>query len=292
VGYEFGDGYRAELSYERVHDDAARPYRANIGAIIGGRPVPLTRPYELDRQNIVLNVGSEIPEGLLNPRLQLAYSATDLDIVEEDQTTFGRTPSFNGTLSNLFDFDLGTVNAGADFYVEEAEVDYRFLPDSAFDERGTDRNVGVLAQTRLYPTDRLSLSFGGRADFQHHEGIEGSSSNNAGVSGNLSGSYELIDGLTASAGASHVWGGVELAENFLINPGWVYPDDGLEPTTADSVFGGLSFDFGPLVPALEGLFVKGKVFRTTIEDAAMKTIEEGRQSIAMSSPRVISGRRL
>ena len=269
VAYQAENGYRAELSYERVHDDEARPYRGNIGQIIGGRPVPLTRPYVLDRENIVLSFEDATPEGLLNPSFRVSYSGTDLDIVEADQASFGTTESFSGTVKNQFLLDFGTVDAGFDFYRDTAELDYRYFPQPEFNEGGTEKanNVGVFAQARLDPLPRLHVSFGGRVDYQRFEGIEGSVSRNAGVSGNVSGSYEVIDGLAASAGASRVWGGVELAENFLINPRWEYPAGDLRPAVANNLYAGLRYDFGPLVPVLDGLYVKGKVFRTKIDDA-------------------------
>ncbi|WP_285674262.1 TonB-dependent receptor domain-containing protein [Paralimibaculum aggregatum] len=269
LAYQSDEGYRVEISYERVNDDEARPYRANIGQIIGGRPVPLTRPYALDRENIVLSFEDATPEGLWNPLLVVAHSATDLDIVEDEQRSFGSTRSFNGKLANQSILAFGTLDAGLDFYADRAELDYRYLPAPEFNEGGTEtaRNIGAFAQARLAPLDRLDISFGGRVDYQRFEGIEGSVSRNAGVSGNLSGSYEILDGLTASAGASRVWGGVELAENFLINPAWVYPDGDLRPAVSNNLFAGLHYDFGPLVPALEGAFVKAKLFRTEIDDA-------------------------
>ncbi|TJV02754.1 MAG: TonB-dependent receptor, partial [Mesorhizobium sp.] len=75
------------------------------------------------------------------------------------------------------------------------------------DERAT--NIGAYAQARLEPFDRTRISFGGRADHQWFTGIDDSDWNNAGISGNISGEYDLVpEFLTAKAGTSHVWGGV------------------------------------------------------------------------------------
>ena len=98
VAYQSAEGHRLEFSYERVADDEARPYRANIGQIIGGRPVPLTRNYDMTRQNVALTYTNEAPTGLWDPTIQLSYSITNLDIEETTQNTYGQTDSLNGKI--------------------------------------------------------------------------------------------------------------------------------------------------------------------------------------------------
>jgi hemoglobin/transferrin/lactoferrin receptor protein len=51
LAYESESGNRFEFSMEEVTDDELRPYRANIGDVVGGRPVPVTRNYDLTRTN-------------------------------------------------------------------------------------------------------------------------------------------------------------------------------------------------------------------------------------------------
>ncbi|THH36682.1 TonB-dependent receptor [Aliishimia ponticola] len=266
VAYEAKSGDRIELSYERVIDDENRPYRANIGAILVGRPLPSTRPYELDRTNLVLSYSDTTPTAVWNPTARLAYSGTELFNDESDLTTNqsirGETASFSGEFSNRFQLGWGEVNAGVDFYSDEGDLEYDDLSSTAPVDHTSEklRNVGVFAQVRMEPDNRTRLSFGGRADFQHFEGTDGSTQLESGVSGNVSGEYDLTDALTISAGYSHVWGGLELAENYILNSAWTYPTDGIDPTTADNLYLAASYSVGAWV-------IDGKVFGTNIDDA-------------------------
>lgn len=249
VAYQSEEGHRLEFSYERVNDDEARPYRGNIGQIIGGRPVPLTRNYDLSRQNMVLTYTHEAPTGWWDPTIQLAYSVTNLDV--DQPNTSGETNSLNGKIENRFALDNGSVTAGVDFYSDVADIDYGSEEKSS--------NIGVYTQARLDLTDRLHTSFGGRADFQRFTGNNGFSDNVSGLSGNLSVAYDLTDALTASAGVSHVFGGIPLAENFIQNPAWTYAG-GIETVTSNNVYAGLTARLGDFD-------LSGKVFQTSIKNA-------------------------
>jgi len=261
VAYQSEEGHRLEFSYERVADDEARPYRANIGQIIGGRPVPLTRDYDMTRQNVALTYTNEAPTGLWDPTIQLSYSITNLDIEETTQNIYGQTDSLNGKIENRFALDNGSITAGVDFFSDTADIDYRVPGNSASDYTGTEKisNIGAYAQARLELTDRFRTSFGGRADFQRFTGVNGFSTDVSGLSGNLSAEYDITDFLTASAGASHVFGGVPLAENFIINPAWTYAN-GVQSVTANNVYAGLTARMGDFD-------VSGKVFSTAIKNA-------------------------
>lgn len=261
VAYQSEEGNRLEFSYERVNDDEARPYRANIGQILGGRPVPLTRNYDLARQNMVMTYTNEAPTGWWDPTIQLAYSVTNLDIDETNQTSYGKTDSLNGKIENRFGLDNGSVTAGLDFYSDTADMDYRLLTNRTSDYVSAEKasNIGAYAQARLDLTERLHTSFGGRADFQSFTGTNGFSDDVSGLSGNLSMAYDLTDFLTASAGVSHVFGGVPLAENFIQNPAWTYAN-GVEAVTSNNVYAGLTARLGDFD-------LSGKVFQTSIKNA-------------------------
>ncbi|WP_428423451.1 TonB-dependent receptor domain-containing protein [Pararhizobium sp.] len=265
LGYEFDSGDRIEISHERVHDDAPRPYRANAGFVDPGRPwkEPTVRDYILDRQNTVFTYTDSTPEGWWDPKLVLAYSKTELETTVFLDPRFsiapydaiGTTESFNGKFENKFSFDIGNVVAGVDFYNDKAELEDQFDP-------GTEkaRNVGLYAQARIEPWDRTRLSFGGRGDTQKFTGTTGEDWNNSGLSGNISGEYDLIeDFLIAKAGYSHVWAGIPLAENFVVNPNWNY-GDGPKPATADNYNIGLEANYNDFT-------IEGSVFQTDITDA-------------------------
>ncbi len=107
------------------------------------------------------------------------------------------------------------------------------------------------------PTRRGSPSACARTSIT---GVDGSTQSESGLSANISGEVSLTEQFTVSAGYSHVWGGLELAENYIMNPAWTYPAAGLEPVSADSVYVAASYDVGTWI-------VDGKVFATRIDNA-------------------------
>jgi len=261
AAYQSDAGHRIEAAFEIVNDDEPRPYRANIGEIVGGRPVPPTRDYKLNRQNYALTYTDETPSALWDPKVQIGFSRTDLDVTEPTQGIFGVTQSLNGKAQNTFSGGYGSITVGTDFYADEADYSYRYYPDSAWNEGGNERaqNLGFYTQGRFDVTDRLRLSGGGRLDIQRFEGVDGSDQVNAGPSVNASGEYDITSFLTAYVGASHVWAGIPLAENFIINPFWTYGND-ITPTTADNVVAGLRASHN-------GFSAGAKIFQTQIYNA-------------------------
>lgn len=268
LGWEAPSGDRFQISHERVRDDALRPFRGNIG-FISGRPAwePRIRNYEINRQNTVLSYSRTSPIGLWDPKAVLAYSATEVrtpvferPIGANPPVTYpgtGETDSLNGKFENRFGLgSLGSVTAGVDFYKDKAlykDINYRISEKAS--------NVGVYAQARLTPIERVRVSFGLRGDKQWFTGVDRSSHDNFGVSRNASAEVDLIpELLTAKAGYSHVFGGVQLAENFILNPAWRYGRYGVEPTTSDNYVAGL-------VARYAGFTVEGSVFRTVIDNA-------------------------
>lgn len=260
VAYETENGDRFSFSYEKVTNDDTRPYRANIGLITVGRPVPETRNYEIERENFVFTYNKTAPQGIWDPKVILAYSDTNLD-VSGDDSAVGSTDSLNGVVQNTFHLDNGTVVAGLDFYRDVADIDYVNPANPAWDYSAKEkaRNIGLFAQARMDVSDRARVSFGGRYDFHELEGTDGSKFKTDGLSVNASGEYDVTDVLTLSAGASHVFAGIPLAENFIMNPDWVYPDD-LDDTTSNSIYVAALADFGSWQ-------LDGKAFQTDINDA-------------------------
>lgn len=287
LAYEGDSGDRFEISHERVYDDAFRPYRANAGAIdIPNRVEPKIRKYDLQRQNTVFTYSDTAPEGWWDPKVVLAYSKTRVEvpiferrgavnpdgfpIFEYGRDAMGETGTYSAKAENKFKFDKGTVVAGVDFRRDKAKVDYS--PISAeFEALPADEIstvAGVFAQARLEPIERARLSFGGRGDYQWFRGANdnpGADKNHGGLSGNVSGEYDLIpEHLTAKAGYSHVWAGVPLAENFIMNSLWPYQNgsDRLRAVTSDNATAGL-------VARYNGFTVEGSIFRTAIDNARL-----------------------
>ncbi len=265
--YETESGHRLQVSHERIHDEAPRPFRANTG-FITGRPAwePVVRDYSLDRQNTVLSYSHTRPTELWDPKFVLAYGRTEVETPifvrprppSTVATSFpgeGETASFNGKLENRFSFGLGTVTVGTDFYRDEASYE-----DETFAAGEKARNNGLYAQARLEPWERLRLSFGLRGDRQTFEGTTGEDWTNSGLSHNISAELDIIPRfLTAKAGYSHSWAGIPLAENFIMNTDWNY-GNGPEPVTADNWTAGLEAHY-------DGFTAEGRVFRTKLDDA-------------------------
>ncbi|WP_137389560.1 TonB-dependent receptor [Rhodoligotrophos defluvii] len=267
LAYTTVSGNRFAFSYEQINDDAPRPFRANIG-FIDGRPPwePRIRDYELDRKNAVFTYTDVTPTAFWDPKVVLAYSGTDVHVPvflrpvppatePSSYDVSGTTESLNGKAENKWTVPLGTVVTGIDFYDDKAKLNDKFGPATEYAT-----NVGGYAQARLDAWDRARLSFGGRVDQQWFTGTDGSDWSNAGFSGNISGEYELVkDYLTAKAGYSHVWAGIPLAENFIMNPNWDY-HTGPETVTADNYTIGL-------LARYNGFTLEGNVFRTDIYNA-------------------------
>ncbi|MFD1332278.1 TonB-dependent receptor [Methylopila musalis] len=277
LGYESGEGHRFELSHDHVYDDAIRPFRANATKVDRELPPteipePDVRPYRYQRQNTVLNYSRTAPDGWLDPKVVLAYGAAKVKVPTYarvpgmgfvySRDSAGLTTTLNGRAENAFAFSLGSVTAGVSFRHDAARLRD---PIDGSGERMT--TMGAYAQARLQPVERLRLSFGGRLDQQWFRGANdttGARVRHGGASGNASGEYDLIPNLlTAKAGYSHVWGGVTLAETFIMNPAWVY-DDGaggrLRATVADNASVGLALKHG-------GVRLDGSLFRTRIDNA-------------------------
>ncbi|MFP5515094.1 MAG: TonB-dependent receptor domain-containing protein [Alphaproteobacteria bacterium] len=266
VAYETEAGHRFQVSYERVYDDAPRPFRANVG-FISGRPAwePRVRDYTLDRQNLVFTYTDSLPTDLWNPKLVVAYGRTDVETpiytrpvgsstVPGSYPGQGATSSLNGKLENVFNVGMGTITAGSDFYVDRAHYE-----DQTMTALEKARNIGVYGQARLSPVERVRLSFGMRADRQWFEGTTGQDWTNGGFSHNVSGEVDILpEYLTAKAGWSRSWGGVQLAENFVMNPVWRY-GAGPQPVTARNLTAGL-------VGRYQGFTAEGRVFRTDLDD--------------------------
>lgn len=260
--YETSEGHRLELGYERVADEADRPFRANIGSI--GRDEGL-RSYDLVRQNVVLTYTDETPEGWLDPKVVIGYAKTELDNLEwvtVPGSSSGETDSWSGRVENRFILGMGEMVAGLDAYRDTADYSD---PDYSTRERAT--NVGLYAQARLEPMDRVRLGLGARYDFHDLDGIGGQSFEDSGLSGNIGGEVDLTDALILRAAYSHVWAGPALAENFITNPAWDY-GDGLKPMEADNVTAGLVYSHGDFL-------FEANYFRTKIDDVRTATWTDG-----------------
>lgn len=247
--YEMESGYRLELKGQQVRDDTMRPFRANFAANKGSFTV---RRYDVTRRNFSFNFGREEIDGLWNPEVVFGYSENDyrVPIPYGSESTAG---TWTAKLENVFEIgNDNTITAGVDFMSEQAEY---FGPSVYYEENAW--NLGAYAQVRLQPIERLKLSFGGRADSNHFEGVNGSKLNNFGLSGNAFGELMLLEGLSVNAGYSNVFGGVELEETFVYDSMGSYAD--LKSIRSDNLTAGVKFE-------QDRWFVEGSVFNTRFDN--------------------------
>lgn len=255
VGYLFDNGYRAKLSYEKVKDNGKRPERANFNRGF------TSENNELERETVVFSVKDDTPEGLFNPYMRIARTDTKLDWVTSYPTE-GEYESVNGVFANEFVLGMGTVDVGVDFYDDKTKGIFPTFGEFPEEES---ENRGVFAQARLSLTDRARVSFGARYDDHEIEGVDGSEHDNDGMSGNISGEFDVTPFVTTSAGYSHVFGGVQLTEPYIANEAWDY-SAGLKESKADNWFVGIDLNAEGLSSSLSGLTVGVKLFRTDISD--------------------------
>lgn len=251
--YEAQSGHRFELSGEQVRDRARRPYRANMTDLTN-RTQPDELVYDMRRRNVTFNYGQNGADGLWDPKAVLAYSETYLYAPLTEQGR-GTTGSFSGKFENDFNLsEQDTITAGVDFYHDTAEYDG---PTSDREEEAT--NVGGYAQARIQPVDPLRLSFGLRGDAQKFTGLDGTEIENEGLSGNVAAAVDVTEFLTVNAGYSNVWGGIALAENYVMNPAWDY-SQGVKPVRAENYTTGFEVHHA-------GFSFNAGIFRSTFDNA-------------------------
>lgn len=251
--WESPTGHRFELSASQITDDADRPFRANVGSV--GRPGEAEiRRYDLVNTDIVASYEATQAMGIWQPRAVLAWSKNETTVLEPWGSE-GEGESWNGLIENRFPVGtIGSVAVGLDFYRDETSYTDQFTATAT--ERAT--NHGLYAQARLHPSDPFRISFGVRGDMQEFEGIDGSTHDTEGLSGNISAEYDLNDMWMVSAGYSDVFGGIALNEPYIFNPAWVYDD--LEAVRAKNMTGGLTFEH-------LGFTAGATIFQTEIENA-------------------------
>ncbi len=232
--YQFDTGYRIELTGQHIIDETLRPYRANIGAINNNF---ITRLYDLKRTNVSAQFKKEEIEGIWNPEALIGFSQNDYKVpYSEGSQGIGGT--LNAKIENVFELsEDNTITAGLDLISKDGTY-----KDPSNLMREQLNNFGGYAQARLSPIDRINLSFGGRADGNHFEGMDGTKINNFGLSGNAFAEVDVYGGFSVNAGYSNVFGGVELEETFEYWRKWDYSN--LKPSRSDNMTAGVKFERG------------------------------------------------
>ncbi|MFS4583634.1 TonB-dependent receptor plug domain-containing protein [Phaeobacter sp. C3_T13_0] len=257
--YESDQGDRVELSLQQAEDNERRNIRPNFGPSSGAD----FASYLTKRRIASLRYENGNETGLWDPSVVLGFSEINvdrpLDPWGDSTSTSSQTYSF--TLKNDFHLsDNNTITAGVDYQKRESSVNATWTNGRTGEES---KNIGIFAQARLEPTDRLSVSAGLRYDWQDFTGQDFAQTGTAftgdvsGASGNLSVVYDVTDSLSLRAGYSNVFGGYDLEDNFLFYRSWDYSD--LRASRAKNIVIGADWQRGNWT-------LGGELFKTNIDN--------------------------
>ncbi len=254
TAYTTDSGNRLSFSASQTEDTGLRASQSGFirpdFADVIGRDTELLPGYA-QRSSYTLTYTDETPHGWIAPTLQLSYNEQEVDVGEVE----GTNTSLSGIAKNEFALTNGTLTAGVDFYDEHAES----LANAGTSGEEALTDVGVFAQMRQNLTNRISVSYGARYDYQWFDGANGEAFNAGGVSANGSVDFILTDNWTINAGLASTWGGYELGEASLVNYGTPWTYDGFTTSRANAARVGLRYENG----AWEA---SGALFYTEIED--------------------------
>lgn len=260
LGYESDQGHRVEFSAQQIEDNEWRNSKPNFGPGSDDVFAYLTKRY-----NYSLRYENTNDAGLWDPSLTLGYSGTDVDRPNDawGGSTYSTSRTYSLVLQNEFHLSSrDSITAGVDFQSRKTSISGSWVvPDSASEESD---NIGIFAQARLEPTERLSLSAGARYDWQDFTGYQWLSSDavhrssHSGASGNVSLVYGLTDELSLRAGYSNVFGGIDLGDSFEF---WNSRDySALRRSRAQNIVVGADWTPGAWT-------LSGELFQTKFEDA-------------------------
>lgn len=262
LAYESNQGHRVELSAQDVKDSEIRNFQPNFGLSSRG-----TWVYDTARKNVSLRYENTNDSGLWDPSVTLGFSETGIDRPNDPwgQATYATSNTYSLVLQNQFHLSgSNSITAGVDVQNRKTSVEGGWLPAPTFEES---ENIGLFAQARLQPTDRLSISTGLRYDWQDFTGQDfgltgAHSSSHSGASGNISVVYDVTDKLSLRAGYSNIFGGVDLEDNFLFWQAWDY--SALTSSRSQNIIIGADWTSGDWT-------LGGEVFRSRFEDVRLVT---------------------
>ncbi|UWQ81671.1 TonB-dependent receptor (plasmid) [Leisingera sp. S132] len=257
--YEGDQGDRIELSFQEAQDNELRNIRPNFGPSSGAD----FATYNTRRRIASLRYESGNETGLWDPSATLGFSEINVDRPSDPwgDSTSTSSNTYSLTLQNDFHLsDSNTITAGVDYQIRESSVNATWTNGKTGEES---KNLGIFAQARLEPTDRLSVSAGLRYDWQDFTGQDFAQSGTAftdeasGASGNLSVVYDVTDSLSLRAGYSNVFGGYDLEDNFLFFRTWDYTD--IRSSRAENIVVGADWQRGNWT-------LGGELFKTSIDN--------------------------
>ncbi|MFV1462957.1 TonB-dependent receptor plug domain-containing protein [Phaeobacter sp. JH57H1] len=259
LAYQTDEGHRFEFSGQQMQDTALRNRRANFGTASFN---PLDTVYDTKRTVYSLRYEDVNGGGNWDPSATIGFSENEIGSIGTTETSVGVTRTYSATFQNRFHLsESDTITAGVDFQDQKSTASGDFWGSNRPSEQS--RTVGVFAQARLQPSDRLKVSAGLRYDWNDFTGQDFGQSgspyqqDSSGLSGNLSIVYSVNDALSLRAGYSNVFGGIGVEDNFLFFRDWDY--SALKPRRASNVVIGADWQSGNWTLGAEA-------FQTRIDD--------------------------
>lgn len=263
IAHESDQGHRFEFVAQDMKDAEWRNEKANFGPSSGGLQF-----YDTHREIYSISYENTQADGLWDPSFTLGRSKADVEKLNPGDDARGTSKTTSFVFKNRFHLsETNSITAGFDIEDRKTTVagDYWNIANGLADS-GTEesRFVGVFAQARLEPTEKLHVSAGLRydwVDFKGHDvGLSGTryKLSDSGASGNVSLVYDVDDALSLRAAYSNVFGGVGLGDNFEFWRAFDY--SGLKTSRADNIILGADYDVGDWSLGAE-------LFRTKINNA-------------------------
>ncbi|UWR47370.1 TonB-dependent receptor plug domain-containing protein [Phaeobacter inhibens] len=259
LAYETDAGHRFEFSGQQMQDTALRNRRANFGTASFN---PLGTVYDTKRTVYSLRYEDVNGGGNWDPSATIGFSENEIGSIGTTETSVGVTRTYSATFQNRFHLsESDTITAGIDFQDQKSSASGDYWGTNRPSE--TSQTIGVFAQARLQPSDRLKVSAGLRYDWNAFTGQDFGQigrpyeQDSSGLSGNLSIVYDVNDALSLRAGYSNVFGGIGIEDNFLFFRDWDY--SALKPRRASNVVVGADWQNGNWTLGAEA-------FQTKIDD--------------------------
>jgi len=256
------DAHSYAFTYEYLDDEAETFERPNLINFTGTYEVS---DQEMSRETYAFNYDYAPDSDVVDVGLTIYYNTNDFTVQRQNAIIIygdGDFDSIGFDLRNTSVFGNHKLTYGIDYREDEVDSAQNATPPFAWGDTEQEASVtGAYLQDNWSITDTVNLSFGARYDDYDFDGNNGVSDgvdiSDSSVSGNVSLSWEVAEGLRLRAAYAEAFRGVTIREAFFSA---LYVHDGtLEPEEADNTELGFSWE-------RDGYFVRGTWYQQDIEN--------------------------